>query len=429
MTNLYITKSPKLAGRVKAPPSKAYTHRAMVAALLSEGASEVYDPLICDDTIATLEACKAFGANVKPERNKLVVEGSQHPKTPENVIDCRESGSTIRFITPIASLPHGITILTGGPSLRRRPIGELLEALSKLGVKCYTTRGDGYPPVIVFGGGMRGGETSIVGNVSSQYISGLLFACPLAFEDTEIQITTPLESKPYVKMTMEVLSTHGIQINASPDLQKFRIPARQTYSPTNHKIPGDYSSAAFLLAAGAITKSKVKITNLSEKTTQADVTIIKILQEMGANIDVGENSVEVNGGSRLKCFSFDASATPDLVPVCAVLACYAEGQTQISHAERLRIKESDRLSALRVELTKMGANITETEDGLLIQGPSKLRGCIINPHNDHRIAMACAVAALGAEGITIIRNSQCINKSYPKFVQDLRNLGAKAYVR
>ncbi|MBS7644378.1 3-phosphoshikimate 1-carboxyvinyltransferase [Candidatus Bathyarchaeota archaeon] len=429
MTNLYITKSPKLSGMVKAPPSKAFTHRASIAALLSEGTSEIYDPLICDDIVATLEACTAFGARVKPEQNKLVVKGSPHLETPNDVINCKESGSTLRFITPVASLADGITVLTGGPSLRRRPIGELLEALSKLGVRCYTTRGDGYPPVIVFGGGIRGGETSIVGDVSSQYISGLLFACPRAFEDTEIHIVTPLESKQYVKMTMEVLSAHGIRIDSSPDLQRFRIPARQTYTSTNHKILGDYSSAAFLLAASAITESKVKLTNLSKKTTQADVAIIKILQEMGADINVGTNSVEVNGGNRLNCIKLDASATPDLVPVCAVLACYAEGQTQISHAERLRIKESDRLSAIRVELTKMGAEITETRDGLLIQGPSKLRGCVIDPHNDHRIAMACAVAALGAEGITVIRDSQCINKSYPKFVQDLRNLGAKVYVK
>jgi len=429
MTNLYITKSSELAGRVKAPPSKAYTHRALIAALLSEGASEIYDPLICDDTIATLEACEIFGASVKPKLNKLVVKGSGHLKTPDDVINCRESGSTIRFITPIASLPSGITILTGGSSLRKRPIGELLEALSKLGVKCYSTRENGYPPVIVFGGGIHGGETSIVGDVSSQYVSGLLFACPRAFEDTEIHVVTPLESKPYVKMTMEVLSTHGIQIDSSPNLQKFHIPARQMYASSNHKIPGDYSSAAFLLAASAITKSKVTLTNLSKKTTQADVAIIQILQEMGVNIKVEENSIEINEGNRLKGINLDASAAPDLVPVCAVLACYAEGQTQISHAERLRIKESDRLLATRSELTKMGANITETNDGLLIQGPSKLRGCTIDPHNDHRIAMACAVAALGAEGVTVIRDSQCINKSYPKFVEDLKTLGAKVYVR
>jgi len=429
MTNLYITKSPKLAGRIKAPPSKAYTHRALITALLSDGASEIYDPLICDDTVATLEACEAFGASVKPKLNKIVVKGSLHLKTPDDAINCRESGSTIRFMTPIAALPSGITILTGGSSLRRRPIGELLEALSKLGVKCYSTREDGYPPVVVFGGGIQGGETSIVGHVSSQYVSGLLFACPRASKDTEIHVVTPLESKPYVKLTMEVLATQGIQIEASPNLQKFHIPAQQMYAPSDYKIPGDYSSAAFLLAAGAITKSKVVLTNLSKKTTQADVAIIQILQEMGVNIKVEENSVEIDGGNRLKNFSLDASATPDLVPVCAVLACYAEGQTRISHAKRLRIKESDRLSATRSELTKMGANITETKDGLLIQGPSKLRGCEIDPHNDHRIAMACAAAALGAGGVTIIKDSQCINKSYPQFVHDLKNLGAKVYVR
>jgi len=268
-----------------------------------------------------------------------------------------------------------------------------------------------------------GGKTSIRGDISSQFISGLLFACPKAKEDTEINVTTKLESKSYVEMTLEVIVKHGLEGAVNPDLSRLWIPSNQNYIPSDHTVPGDFSSAAFLLAAAAVTSSKVTVKNLTYQTSQGDREILGILQEMGASVKVGDDSVKVEC-DKLVGVDIDAKDIPDLVPVCAVLACYAEGHSEIYNAKRLRYKESDRLDSISTELKKMGANIIVNEDGLTINGGCPLHGATIDPHNDHRIAMACAVAALGAKGETKIQDVECINKSYPQFFSDLRVLGA-----
>jgi 3-phosphoshikimate 1-carboxyvinyltransferase len=275
----------------------------------------------------------------------------------------------------------------------------------------------------VEGSGIVGGETSIPGNVSSQFISGLMFACPKAEVDTEILLTSPLESADYVKMTQAVLGNHGIKVPAHEN--HIHIPANQTYTPSDGKVPGDFSSAAFLLAAAAITHSKVQINNLDYSSVQGDKAIMAILKSMGVNGKVCEDSVEIEGkGCALRPVEVNAKNIPDLVPAIAILACYAKGISHIFGAHRLRLKESDRLESLYLELTKMGAQITINDDGLIIQGGSPLHGTAIDPHNDHRIAMACAVAALGAEGETIIQNAECVRKSYPQFFTHLKQIGA-----
>ncbi len=306
----------------------------------------------------------------------------------------------------------------------------LLTVLRQLGVRCHSARDDGRPPVIVFGGGIKGGEASIRGDVSSQFISGLLFASPKARSDTEIALTTKLESKPYVEMTLDVLGHHGVKAEASDDFRRFSVPAKQAYKPFNHVVPGDYSSAAFLLAAAAVTNSHVKVTNLQRETLQGDRMIVKILDEMGVQLDVGGDYVEVRGvKQKLKRIEVDVRDTPDLAPVCAVLACLSHGKSVINGARRLRLKESDRIVSISEELRKMGGKIEEAEDKLMIEGTGKLQGAELNSHNDHRIAMACAVAALRAEGTTLIHGIECVKKSYPNFVEDLRSLGGEAHVR
>ena len=296
----------------------------------------------------------------------------------------------------------------------------LLESLKDLGVDS-TVKENG-SSVLVCGGGIRGGKTSIRGDISSQFISGLLFACPMAKEDTEISVTNQLESKGYVEMTLEVVIKHGLEGNINPDLSRLWIPSNQNYCPCDHIVPGDFSSAAFLLASAAITCSKVRVKNLNYQTTQGDREILSILSDMGAKVNVGDDFVDLKGRN-LSAFDLDAKDIPDLVPICAVLACYAEGSSEIYNAKRLRYKESDRLDSIFTELKKMGADITMNENGLTITGSSELHGATIDPHNDHRIAMACVVAALGAKGKTKIQNVECINKSYPQFFDDLRVLG------
>jgi 3-phosphoshikimate 1-carboxyvinyltransferase len=412
-----------LKGVAAAPPSKAYTHRMVIAALLSNGSSKICNPLVSDDTTATLNAVKALGAKTRIQQNSWTITGQEKLKTPTIPIDCRESGSTLRFMIPVAALAEGQSTFLFGASFEKRPITPLLESLKQLGVESKIPQTE-TSTVTVLGSGIRGGNTLIRGDVSSQFISGLLFACPKAKKDTEIAVTTPLESQSYVEMTMDVIRKHGIEAVADSKFSKLTIPANQTYNPFDHTVPGDFSSAAFLLAAAAVTQSTVTIQNLDMQTVQGDKAIVNILMDMGATIEVNGSSVEITGAP-LQAVDVDAKDIPDLVPVCAVLGCFADGCTEIFNAKRLRYKESDRLDSICTELTKIGADIKETEDGLKITGSKQLHGATIDPHNDHRIAMACSVAALGARGKTKIQNVECINKSYPQFFDDLRMLGAK----
>jgi len=426
--DVVVRKSEHLEGEVKAPSSKAYTHRMLIAALLSNGTSKISNLLVSDDTKATLRAVKAFGAEAELREDCWTVKGVEMLRAPKSQIDCGASGATLRFMIPVAAVASGFSIFIFGSSLERRPVAPLLQSLKQLGTESNLQLREGGSFVRICGGGIRGGKTSIRGDISSQFISGLLFACPRAKEDTEIAVTTPLESRSYVQMTMEVLNKHGIRVSASSGFARLRIPSNQNYNPRNHEVPGDFSSAAFLLAAAAITYSRVKVKNLDHHTIQGDRAILDILKEMDSKVRVGDEFIEVEGG-QLNAIDVDARHIPDLVPVCAVLACYSKGTSKIYNAKRLRYKESDRLGSIYAELKKMGAEITMKEDGLVIRGPCTMHGATIDPHNDHRIAMACAVAALEAVGETKIQNSKCVNKSYPRFFDDLRLLGANVVGR
>jgi 3-phosphoshikimate 1-carboxyvinyltransferase len=424
MTDVIVRKTEKLKGEVCAPPSKAYTQRVLIAATLSHGTSKISGPLVSDDTEATLRAVKALGAKVKATEDCWTVEGAKPLKSAQKPIDCGESGATLRFMIPVVALAPEPSVFVLGKSLERRPVEPLLQSLKQLGVEAHSQRLGGKPSIVVQGGGISGGKTAMRGDISSQFVSGLMFACAMARVDTEITLATPLESKGYVKMTQAVLAEHGIKVFISEEFDRLRIPSNQTYKPCNHRVLGDFSSAAFLLAAAAITRSEVSVKNLSYETEQGDKAILGILKQMGVNGKVCEDEMEINGkGGLLKAVNVDAKDIPDLVPVCTVLACYAKGTSKIHDAHRLRYKESDRLLSLYLELKKMGAQIAMDEGSLTVNGPCALHGATIDPHNDHRIAMACAVAALGASGETRIQDAECVRKSYPKFFSDLRVLG------
>jgi 3-phosphoshikimate 1-carboxyvinyltransferase len=425
MTDAVIKRAEKLKGIVCAPPSKAYTQRILIAAALSHGTSKISGPLLSDDTDATLRAVKAVGAKVKAAEDCWTVEGATPLKGAKTPIDCGESGATLRFMIPVAALAPEPSIFVLGKSLEQRPIGPLLQSLKRLGVEAHVQRLGDKAAIHVQGGGISGGKTAMRGDISSQFVSGLMFSCPMARADTEITLTTPLESKGYVQMTKAVLAEHGIEVHISEEFDRLRIPSNQTYEPLDHRVPGDFSSAAFLLAAAAITCSEVSVKNLDYETAQGDKAILGILKRMGVNGRVCPDKVEIEGkGGLLKAADVDARDIPDLVPVCTVLGCYAKGTSKIHDAYRLRYKESDRLTSLYLELKKMGAKIAMDGSSLTVKGPCALHGATINPHNDHRIAMACAVAALGASGETRIQDSECVRKSYPKFFTDLRVLGA-----
>lgn len=424
MKEVVIRRTEKLKGEVCAPPSKAYTQRMLIAAALSHGTSKISGPLLSDDTEATLRAVTALGAKVKVAEDCWTVEGTQPLKGAQTPIDCGDSGATLRFMIPVAALAREPSVFVFGKSLERRPIEPLLQSLKQLGAEAHHQRLGVKASIVVQGGGISGGKTAIRGDVSSQFISGLMFACPMARTDTEIILITSLESKGYVKMTQAVLAEHGVKVHISIEFNRLHIPSNQAYEPCDHSVPGDFSSAAFLLAAAAITRSEVSIKNLDYETVQSDKAILEVLKRMGVNGKVCPDRIEVEGkGGLLEAFDMDARDVPDLVPVCAVLACYAKGTSKIHDAYRLRYKESDRLLSLYLELKKMGAQIAIDEGSLIVKGPCALHGAVIDPHDDHRIAMACAVAALVASGETRIQDAECVRKSYPKFFSDLRELG------
>lgn len=417
-----IVRNSTIDGMIESPTSKSYTHRAMVCALLSSKTTRITNPLFCDDTNVTLHLAELMGAEVN-RGSDLVMTGPDELVAPVTPMDCRESGTSLRLFTALSALARGRCVLTGAPRLRDRPISELLSALNQLGVKSSSLRSNGYPPVEVLGGEIFGGITKIRGDVSSQYISGLLFACAKGNNETKVELTTHLESRSYVEMTLEVMQRFGVVAEPSDGWNSITIPGGQDYSLSDFDIEGDYSSAAFLMVAGAMT-GRVRITGLSKNTNQGDAKIVSILQEMGVSIHAARDGYDINK-SESTSLNIDASDIPDLVPILAVLATKTDGETQIFNAKRLRYKESNRLATISQELKKMGANIREIEDGLIILGSTTLRGTRVKSHGDHRIGMACVVAGLTADGPMEIEGIECVSKSYPSFIEDLQSVGGQ----
>jgi 3-phosphoshikimate 1-carboxyvinyltransferase len=419
----------QLRGTINAPPSKSHMHRTLIAASLVGRTSRIENASLCDDTRATMAATEAYGAEVRFQGDSVIVKGTDHIQLPVDIVDCGESASTMRFVTPILAHAEGISVVSGRGSLRQRPMQPLIDSLKQLGVQCHATRNNGHAPLIVFGGTYNGGKIKIRGDVSSQFISGLLFSASIADKLTSIEVTTALDSSPYVRMTLEVLKCHGITVDRNADLTEFSVQGEQSAKPHNHLIEGDYSSAAFLLAAGAVTGSGIGVSGLqTSDSLQGDQRILSLLREMNIGVEAGSGSVQIQP-SHLAAIAMDAADCPDLVPPLAAMACYAHGKTKIMNAGRLRTKESNRLAALSSELKKMGAEIQETGDGLEIMGEVPLEGANVSSHNDHRIAMACSIAALGARGATMIDDVKCIAKSYPGFFDDLKRLGGDIYGR
>ncbi len=407
-------------GTVSAPPSKSYTHRAIVLASLAHGDSRLNGPLLSGDTLATLKGMEQFGAIVKREHDDLIIRGGKL-KAPTGPVDCANSGTTIRLLSGIASLlPYNVT-LTGDESLQQRPMKPLLNALTELGVRAISQRGDGNAPLIIRGPN-KGRWTHIKGDISSQFISSLLISSALKELDTEIVITTPLRSKPYVEITRDMMSLFGAISTETKN--GYRVLGGQRYRPKDYIIPGDYSSAAFPLVAAALT-GKVTVSGLDPKDRQGDRMVLEVLSRFGAKVAWSGNSVTVEKGE-LHAGDVDVGDSPDAFPILAVLASQSKGETKLTNGAHLRFKESDRIATTVAFLKLMGADIEEREDGCVIKGPVKLKARTINPSEDHRILMAATVAGLVADGVTTINDGDCYRISYPHFVADLKALGAAA---
>lgn len=409
----------RLKGQVIIPPSKSLAHRSIISAALCRGESIIHNIEISKDIEATMNIMEDLGGKIKKEKESLKINGEnifKYSKAELN-FQCNESGSTLRFLIPIALVKEGIYIFHGKGNLGKRPLTPYYDIFKEHNIS-YIVDKEGLPLRIK--GSLKSGIYKVPGNISSQFISGLLFALPMLKGDSEIRITTPLESRGYVDMTIDVLRNFGITIK-NCGYEKFLIEGNQSYTPGDFTVEGDYSQGAFYLVAGAI-GNEVVCKDLKKESLQGDKAILDILKEMGVTVELEKDYIKALP-SEIKGIDIDGSQCPDLVPVLAVLSSLAKGTTRIKNVGRLRIKECDRLFAITRELNKIGGRIKELEDSLIIEGIGEFRGGTVNSHNDHRIAMALAIAATRAKEPVIIEEPLAVEKSYPKFFEDYISLG------
>ncbi|WP_234122229.1 3-phosphoshikimate 1-carboxyvinyltransferase [Clostridium hydrogenum] len=407
----------KLEGSIKIPSSKSLCHRAIICAALSEGESTIENINYSKDIEATLKCMENLGAAASAFNNNETIKLKKGTVAKgEKSLDCFESGSTLRFLIPVALLCGEKVIFSGRGKLPKRPLDPYFNIFDEQNIK-YSHPKDEFLPLVACGD-LKAGNFELKGNISSQFISGLMFALPLLKGDSTIKITTPLESIGYVDMTLDMLNKFGINIENN-NYELFKIKGNQKYKAQDCRVEGDFSQAAFWMVAG-ILNGDIKCLDLNHKSLQGDKAVVGFIEKMGGNIDTENFIVKT---SKTKGTVIDGSQCPDIIPVLTVLAALSEGTTEIINAERLRIKESDRLKAMTTELNKIGADIIEKEAGLIIHGKESLNGGTVQSWNDHRIAMALAVAALKCKEPLIIEGSECVSKSYPHFFEDFKKLG------
>jgi len=401
-----------IKGVVNAPASKSMLQRAIISASLSKGTSILRNITWCDDSTAVLDIATSFGAQIEKKGHDLIITGNVNLQV--NEFNCGESGLASRMLIPIASLLNHEIKITGKKTLLTRPFSIIEKGLSSLGVECISQ--NGYLPIVVKGP-LKGGTIEIDGSMSSQFITGLLMALPLASNDSVLKVRD-INSKPYIDLTIDVLKQFGIIITHK-NYTVFKIKGNQQYQPTEIKIEGDWSGAAFFLVAGAIA-GDITVKGLNIESLQADKAVLNALIKAGADVQINNSEIKVTK-SELKAFSFDATDCPDLFPPLAVLAAASKGISEIIGVDRLINKETNRALALTNEFTKAGIGTHIRNNKLLIIGGT-IRGTNINSYNDHRMAMAAALAGLIADGAINIEQYRCVSKSYPEFFETLKKL-------
>jgi len=406
-----------IAGTISAPSSKSYTIRGLMCAALARGQSELVNPLVSDDTEAAVRVLRQIGVAITLGAEKWVIRGGQF-KPPQAEMFCGDSAATLRFMCAIGAMSPGKCRLTAGPSLGKRPVKTLVEALRKWGID-ISCQGE-TAPVVVTGNGFRGGVTELPGNISSQYVSALLLIAPLADKEAFVWLTTPLESEHYVAMTLECLGKFGIKVKAADELMEFEI-TPQTYKPAVYKVEGDWSSASYLLALGAL-GGETRVKNLNPLSLQGDKELVKMLRQFGALVSVGMDEVGVKK-KNLKPLKANLNECIDLLPTVAVLAALADGESQLSGIKRARLKESDRVQAVKEELEKCGIGVVVEEDKMTIRG-GEIKPAVIDSHNDHRMAMAFSLLGAAAGNISI-QGAECVSKTFPEYWSTLRSLGVQ----
>ena len=415
-----------LSGTIRVISSKYHMTRAMIMGSLAEGRTTIEDAsgAVVGKMTSTVDNVEAFGARVETRGETCIVDGGPY-RTPDNVVDVENSGTTLQFLLGVAATAPGWTVFTGDHSLRQRPIKSLVDSLTRIGIECISTRGDGTAPLMVRGGGIEGGETEISGFIS-QWLSGVLICAPLSRQGVTVRLTDLLREAPYIDMTLQMLDAFGVSYDASEAPHTYRVPGGQVYRPTTISIPGDFCVASVILVAAAITPgSDVTLENLDLSSIHPEKKIVDIMVEMGADLTIDEaaKTIRVRGSTDMRGIDIDVTHSPDLVPILSVLGCFARGTTRILNAEHVRYKESDRIASM-MELTKIGARIEERRDGLDIQGIDGFTGGeTLDAHLDHRVATALSVAGLRTEREIIVTRAENFVMSYPGFLDDVTTLG------
>ena len=423
----------EIGGVVNAPPSKSYSHRAVILASLAKGTSRLYDMLYSEDTLASIRVCEALGAKINrtDEYLEVVGTGGKLHNSSETPIDLANSGTTLRLMTSVSALSDNEVILTGDDSLQTRPMGLLMGALQPLGVETESLKGNDKAPILIKPG-YFGGETNIYGNVSSQFISSILISSPLSEEGVTLYVLPEFKSRPYVNMTLDIMRKFGVKTlkgyylkhescdkeHQSCRIDEFKV-RKQDYAACDYTVEGDYSSASYLMALIAINGGKAKIKNLFRNSKQGDKYILDILQAMGAKIIRGEDYVEIGSDGNLKAIDVDLSNAPDLLITVAVLAAMAEGTTNITGVAHARVKETDRIDTTCRELEKLGCKLEEREDGMSITGG--VTSGVVDSHGDHRLAMAFSL--IGLKHDIEITNGEVFDVSFPNFIESMAQLG------
>lgn len=419
MNNITIYRTENISGEITAPASKSYAQRAIAIAALAKGVSHITNMTLCNDTRAALEVIKTLGAEVTLSDGVYEIKGGVFP-TKDITLNIGEAGLSARLFTPIAALFDCKTIITGEGSILSRPLGKVEEPLRELGAQAHTHHG--MLPIEIKGV-LRGGKITLDGSLGSQFLTGLLIALPLAAENSIINVTE-LRSIPYIDMTIGTMRHFGVEIEHT-EYKKFNIRGGQAYSPATYNIEGDWSGASCILVAGAIagdTKKGVKVNNLTINSSQADMEIFKALKYAGARVEFEGESVTVFR-SELHGFTFDATHCPDLFPALVALAAAAQGETTLIGTSRLVHKESNRAKVLYEVYKQMGIEVDITQEDIMIVKGGTIRGGVsIDSHNDHRIAMSIATAALLADAPITITSAKAVDKSYSNFFEDLKKL-------
>ncbi len=410
----------KLDASVKAPSSKGFTLRALYIAALAEGQSLIKDALIAEDQLLSIKALESMGVKINRKGNDILVEGGGGElNAPKKELFLGNSGVGIRFMASLAALAKGETLLTGNERMMERPIKDLTETLGSLGANLEILGENGCPPLRVKGPSLAGGKGLIDCSKSSQFLSSILVAAPYAKEDVELEIKGELRSKPFIDMTIHSMNDFGVAVE-NHNYEKFAVKSGQKYEGRDYRVEGDYTNVSYFFAAAAITDGKIKVENLNPHSVQGDLFLLDIFERMGCKVHFGDNFAELEGG-KLSGIEVDMSDYPDVVQTLAVVASFAKGKTKIKNIAHLRIKETDRISATAAELKKLGVGVVEDEDSLTIVGGVK-NGASIETYNDHRMAMAFAVAGLRQEGI-VIKDVECVKKSFPNYFEELVKLG------